>query len=246
MTIAVANEFSQGSFSARGPSRGPARAAVAVPPVAVPPVSVRVRRALSALAVLARDHTRLDQVLVFTQAMNHGRLARVASEIESTPEGAALFAEMPRIDRKHVDFDALRALPDGTLGREYARFLDDNGITPDAFEELPAVGDERIAFMMLRMRQSHDLWHVLTGYSPDVPGEIRLQAFTFAQTNAPSALVLTIFGTVRWTLAMKGHVGEVMRAYRRGKATKWLPTFRWEDHWEMPLDELRAMLTCPA
>ena len=35
-------------------------------------------------------------------------------------------------------------------------------------------------------------------------------------------------------------------AYRRGKATKWLPTFRWEDHWEMPLDELRAKLKCPA
>ena len=124
--------------------------------------------------------------------------------------------------------------------------LDDAGITPDVFEELPRVGDPRIAYMMLRMRQSHDLWHVLTGYSPDVPGEIRLQAFTFAQTNAPSALVLTVFGTVRWTIAMKGHVGEVMCAYWCGKATKWFPTFRWEDHWETPLDELRAMLTCPA
>lgn len=215
------------------------------PPLAVPPLSVRARRAFSALAVLARDHTRLDQVLVFTQAMNHARLARVAAEIESTPEGAALFAEKPRIDRKHVDFDALRRLPDGTLGREYTRFLDDAGITPDVFEELPAVGDERIAFMMLRMRQSHDLWHVLTGYTPDVVGEIRLQAFTFAQTNAPSALVLTLFGTVRWALAKKGHVGEVLRAYRRGRATKWLPTVRWEDHWETPLDELRERLACP-
>lgn len=235
MNAAVANGFSSASLPAPGPA-----------PVSVPPLSVRVRRAFSALAVLARDHTRLDQVLVFTQAMNHARLARVAAEIERTPEGAALFAEKPRIDRKHVDFDALRRLPDGTLGREYTRFLDDAGITPDVFEELPAVGDERIAFMMLRMRQSHDLWHVLTGYTPDVVGEIRLQAFTFAQTSAPSALVLTLFGTVRWTLAKKGHVGEVLRAYRRGKATKWLPTVRWEDHWEMPLDELRERLTCPS
>jgi ubiquinone biosynthesis protein COQ4 len=231
MYAATATEFSRASFSA---------------PISVPPLPVRGRRALSALGVLARDHTRLDQVLVFTQAMNHARLARVAAEIERTPEGAKLFAERPRIDRKHVDFDALRRLPDGTLGREYPRFLDDAGITPDVFEELPAVGDERIAYMMLRMRQSHDLWHVLTGYTPDVPGEIRLQAFTFAQTNAPSALVLTVFGTVRWTLAKKGRVGDVLRAYRRGKATKWLPTFRWEDHWATPLDELRSKLTCPA
>lgn len=235
MSVAASNT----AFSTRGRGRRPAA-------VTVPPVRTRVRRALSALAVLARDHTRLDQVLVFTQAMNHGRLARVAAHIESTPEGAALFATKPRIDRKHVDFDALRRLPDGTLGREYVRFLDDNGITPDVFEDLPAVGDERIAWMMLRMRQTHDLWHVLTGYTADVPGEIRLQAFTFAQTNAPSALVLTVFGTLRWTLAKKGHVGDVVRAYRRGKATKWLPTFRWEDHWARPVEELRAMLACPS
>jgi len=217
-------------------------------PVSVefPSVWTRFREATSALSVLMKDHTRLDQVLVFTKAVNLGRLRRAADRIEELPEGAALFAARPRIDRTHVDFDALRRLPDGTLGREYTRFLDENGITPDVFEELPSVGDERVAFMMLRMRQSHDLWHVLTGYSPDVPGEIRLQAFTFAQTGAPSALFLTVFGTLRWTFAKKGHVGEVVRAFRRGRAAKFLPTFRWEDHWSTPVTELRALLDCPS
>ncbi len=215
-------------------------------PVAFPSIPRRVRTAAKALAVLARDHTRLDQVLVFMQAVNLGRLVRAAERLESIPEGARLVAERPRIDRTHVDFDTLRRLPDGTLGREYARFLDDNGITPDAFEALPSVGDERIAWIMLRMRQTHDLWHVLTGYAPDVPGELRLQAFSYAQTGAPGSLFLTVFGTLRWTLTQKGQLAAVRHAYRRGKATKWLPTFRWEEHWATPLDELRAMLACPA
>lgn len=215
-------------------------------PIALPSLPRRVRDAAGALSVLMRDHTRLDQVLVFMQAVNLGRLVRAAERLEADPDGARLLAERPRIDRTHVDFDALRRLPEGTLGRAYTRFLDDNGITPDAFEALPAGVDERIAWIMLRMRQTHDLWHVLTGYAPDVAGELRLQAFTYAQTGAPGSLMLTVLGTLRWTLRDKGHLAAIRHAYRRGKATKWLPTFRWEEHWATPLSELGAMLGCPA
>jgi ubiquinone biosynthesis protein COQ4 len=212
----------------------------------VPSALSRARSALAAARILARDHTRLDQALVFIEAVNIGKVVRLASKLGDDAEGTRLLSERPRIDRKHVDFDALRALPDGSLGREYTRFLDQNGITPDAFEELPGVGDERIAWIMLRMRQTHDLWHVLTGYAPDVLGEVRLQAFTFAQTGAPSAIALTLFGALRWTFRAEGNYREIVRAYRRGKATRFLPTFRWEDEWATPLEELRARLGCPA
>lgn len=57
------------------------------------------------------------------------------------------------------------------LSGEYVRFLDDNGITPDAFEKLPDTGDDRAAYVMLRMRQTHDLREAFargnrTGYLP--------------------------------------------------------------------------------
>ncbi len=215
-------------------------------PPAIPSVFERAGIALRALAVLARDHGRLDQVLVLTQAVNAGRVARAVEELEATEAGRWLFATRPRIDRTHVDFDALRSLPDGTLGREYTRFLDDNGITPDAFEELPSVGDERAAWVMLRMRQTHDLWHVLTGYAPDVRGELLLQAFTYAQLRAPSALLLVVFGAIRWMKLDGNHLSELRHAYRRGKAASFLPTFRWEEHWTTPVSELRTILACPA
>jgi hypothetical protein len=34
-------------------------------------------------------------------------------------------------------------------------------------------------------------------------------------------------------------------AFARGKRTGFLPTFRWEEHWAMPVTELRALLACP-
>ncbi|MBX3191995.1 MAG: hypothetical protein KF819_33705 [Labilithrix sp.] len=215
------------------------------PAFPIPPFTERLRVALRALASLARDPGRLDQVLVFAQAVNIGALARNITRIEALPEGKALFAARPRIDRTRVDFDALERLPDGTLGREYVRFLNDNGITPDVFEELPDVGDARAAYVILRMRQTHDLWHVLTGYTPDVRGEILLQAFTFAQIGVPSAFLIAAFGSLRWTWGWRGQVAALRTAYARGRRASFLATFRWEDHWHVPVDDLRATLDCP-
>lgn len=215
-------------------------------PPPVPPLFGRVRAAAGALRRLMRDPGRLDQVLVFTQAVNAGVIARAAVRVTQTEAGRRLFAEMPRIDRAHVDFDALRRLPDGTLGREYVRFLDDNGISPEPFEALPDVSDPRAAYIMLRTRQAHDLWHVLTGYAPDVRGEVLLQAFTYAQLRVPSALLLAFLGSLRWLKWNRALLRDIHRAYRRGRATTFLATFRWEDHWETPVCELRKQLHCPA
>jgi ubiquinone biosynthesis protein COQ4 len=210
-----------------------------------PSAAQRARTVVRTLATLARDPGRLDQVLVLAQTVNLPAVARAMDRLEHDQAGQALLAEQPRIDRAHVDLDALRRLPDGTLGREYTRFLDDNGITPDAFESLPDVGDPRAAYVMLRLRQTHDLWHVLTGFAPDVRGEILLQAFTYAQTRAPSALIIAMFGTLRWAFKWPGQGKALRDAFERGQRTGRLATFRWEEHWVTPVSELRALLDCP-
>jgi ubiquinone biosynthesis protein COQ4 len=211
-----------------------------------PNVANRIWTVVAALATLARNPGRLDQVLAFSQAVNARALSRAVEGVMATETGRALLAEQPRIDRAHVDFDALRALPEGTLGREYVRFLDDNAIGPEPFEALPNVGDERIAWMMLRLRQTHDLWHVLTGYTPDVRGEVLLQAFTYAQVELPSSLVLAVFGSLRWIELSAEHLRESRRAWRRGRATKPLAVVRWEEHWATPVTDLRVALACPS
>jgi ubiquinone biosynthesis protein COQ4 len=215
----------------------------------IPPLPARLRTIARSLATLARDPGRLDVVLVLAQTVNLPALGRALERLELDDDGRRLLAERPRIDRTTVDFDALERLPDGTLGREYVRFLRDNGITPEPFEQAPEVGDDRAAYVMLRLRQSHDLWHVITGYAPDVRGEILLQGFTYAQTHAPSALVIAAFGWLRYGLF--GSAGPrlltaLVRAYRRGRAARTFPTFRWEDEWATPVAELRDRLACPA
>jgi len=208
------------------------------------PLPRRLAEAARALADLARDPSRLDRVFDLGVALNAGRIPRILARLEADPETRRLLDEQPSIDSAHVDFDALERLPDGTLGREYVRFLRDNGISPDVFKR-PNVGDDRVAFIMQRIRQTHDLWHVLTGYAPDLRGEILLQAFTYAQLRAPSALAITVLGLVRHGRGQRGFARDVRNAFRRGKAARKLATYRWENRWSAPLEDLRRELRCP-
>ena len=82
------------------------------------------------------------------------------------------------------DLDAMRALPDGTLGREVVRQLDDNGFEPFVVsEDLRPLLDAHT--YIARYVATHDVFHVLTGFDTSLPGEIGVLAFTHAQGFAP-------------------------------------------------------------
>lgn len=49
----------------------------------------------------------------------------------SDPTGRRILREKPRITSTTLDIDKLRSLPDNTLGREYARWLEIEGVSPD-------------------------------------------------------------------------------------------------------------------
>lgn len=153
-------------------------------------------------------------------------------------EGARLLRERPAIDSAHVDLDALRALPASTLGGAYVRALDAQKLDPDLFRPPPGL-PEIPAYITQRMRQVHDLWHVLTGYRTDVPGEIALQAFTWAQTGMASAGLLALVGSARFGGRDPRIVPMAIDGYRRGKRARFLATIRLEDHFARDLDALR-------
>lgn len=204
-------------------------------------------RALIALRKIVANPEDTAQVLVFTSLANSGRstAARV-SRFFDDPAGQKLYDEHRAIDSHTVDLDALAALPEGTLGRAYAKFLRSRGLTPDVFDGAPAgVLDPRLSYVIQRMRQTHDLWHVVTGCETDPAGEIALQAFTFAQVRAPGNALLALAGVVRGARQKPGIVRDVIALYRRGARAERLPSFPWEDHWATPLSEVRAMLGLP-
>jgi ubiquinone biosynthesis protein COQ4 len=206
----------------------------------------RWRRGLRALATVVADPEQTDQVLVFSAYVNGGGSPERVQRFYDSPAGQRLYAEHRTIDSHTVDLDQLAHLPEGTLGHAYAQFLQSRGFTPDTFEGAPAgITDPHASYVVQRIRQTHDLWHVVTGQATDPASEVALQAFTYAQVGAPSSLILAIVGTLRALREKPGIVRDVIGMYRTGRHAEKLAAFPWEDHWTTPLADVREMLGLP-
>jgi len=207
----------------------------------------RYARAGRALRKILAQPEDTDQVLVFLGLLNHGpQIEARVRRFLSHPGGQKLYDERRAIDSRTVDLDALGALPEGTLGHAYATFLRSRGLTPQTFDgPPPGITDPRQSYMIQRMRQTHDLWHVVTACDTDPAGEVALQAFTYAQVGAPGNAVLAVAGLLRGIGRDPGIVGDTLRMYRLGRRARLLAVFDWETHWATPLAEVRAMLGLP-
>jgi ubiquinone biosynthesis protein COQ4 len=199
----------------------------------------RAQLALRAGIALALNTQDTQQVFYLAIAVDRETLPVVAARLAADPSGRELMRERAAIDTKHVDFAALRALPADTLGGAYARALDAQGLSPDIFQRPPGLPDD-LAYTAQRARQTHDLWHVLTGLETDIPGEVALQAFTHAQLGQNFSKLIVGFGLAFFGLRYPRMWKMVREARKAGAQAKFLLAVRWEDWWSVPLSEVRA------
>jgi ubiquinone biosynthesis protein COQ4 len=193
-----------------------------------------------------------DTALVFRiiRALSGNSFERLFQRVLADPTGAVVLNEKREILPVLQNRDRLRELPAGTLGREYARFLDREGISAeglvDASEEHmddQVFLDERARCLSNRLRDTHDLWHVVTGYQRDLFGEHALLAFSYAQTRNPGIGFIVVMAAIRrWREGVKDVIPLAWEGYRRGSRAAFFVAADWEGMLEMPLDEVRRML----
>jgi ubiquinone biosynthesis protein COQ4 len=58
-------------------------------------------------------------------------ISRLRDAMLSDPTGRRILKDRPRISSKTLEMEVLRELPEGTVGREYAAWLDKEGVSPD-------------------------------------------------------------------------------------------------------------------
>ena len=146
------------------------------------------------------------------------------------------------------DVAYLETLPEGTLGREFARYLTDNQLDANllresAFIEAHRARGEDVGYLAERGFQLHDLFHVLTGYDTTPLGEVRVVSFTVAQTPAPYPAMIIASRPLQTVLYKPELLPVLMDAitegWALGRRAKPLMNVPWEEYWEQPLSELR-------
>jgi ubiquinone biosynthesis protein COQ4 len=202
---------------------------------------IRLARALSSAVRLVRDPSRLDEVFQMADSLVDPKvLQAMAAAVAEDPAGALALDERPRIGR--LDLDAFRGLPAGTLGRAFAEHMDTAGLDPAALPRLPA--DDPLTFLRAHLYETHDVWHVVTGFETDVAGELGLQAFYVAQVPGKLAPALVAGGLLNAVLYQwdqrDARMRAIVRGWLLGKRAKPLFGARWAEMWSVPLTEVRA------
>ncbi|MEQ9324603.1 MAG: Coq4 family protein [Polyangiaceae bacterium] len=200
-------------------------------------------RVAQAVVRVMRDSEQTSEIHVTEEITGRARFREIRRQLFDTEEGRDLLRDRPELCSSAVDFDVLRALPEGTLGGAYVRHLDENGLSADYQAAVTRYVDEpEMAYLMRRFRQTHDVWHALTELGTQGHEEVIIHAFSWGQLRLPVSAMVVFFGTLKHIIgeARWGALRHALReAYEHGRdAAPLLPVY-WERYWEEPLDDVR-------
>jgi ubiquinone biosynthesis protein COQ4 len=172
---------------------------------------------------------------------------RLFRRFRRSPTGRRILREKRTLIDFIGDTDKLRAMPPGSVGRALADFYSTEQLSAQALVAASEAGlgdgaarqvdDDRLLFSA-RLRDLHDVFHVMTGYGRDLYGEAAVLAFTLAQTRNPGIGFIIL--TILYRAGIRSEVGRLIRqGFRRGLRSQWLVDLDWEALLPQPIERLR-------
>jgi ubiquinone biosynthesis protein COQ4 len=206
------------------------------------------RRAFTALATLLRDPDDLPQVFTVIESLSGPTHDHLLRRLRATATGAELLRTRPEIAPLLEDRAALARLPEGSLGRAYLAFMESEGISAAGIiaasregRTTTIEGASELEYLQRRMRDTHDLWHAVTGYSGDILGEAALLGFILAQTGNPGVGLIYGAALVK-SREQRGAQRLIVEGFRRGRRAASFVEVAWETQLARPVNEVRLEL----
>jgi ubiquinone biosynthesis protein COQ4 len=208
------------------------------------------RTAFDAIRKLMANGDDTTQVFRIMRALNVGNAPMNYARFLGTEEGGRMAYERIELARILSQPGYAAQFAPGTVGAAYGHFLEATGYSADGLAEVSRINREEdmlhpYAWFGRRVRDTHDIWHVLTGYKADESlGEAALVAFSYAQVGGlgwafiGGAAALKSLRVTGNSLFLKA----VWEGYRRGRKAKWIPAEDYEKLLHEPLDSARTRL----
>lgn len=216
-----------------------------------PPTPVEIGKALRALLALRRNPQDTRQVFLLTEALKGRSPFALLHRFRNDPQGAERLRERRSLLDTLRQSDWLRSLPEGSFGRVYHDFLAEENLSAQGLVDIsmsagtatPDDGSDR-HYIGRRLRDMHDLFHVLCGYGRDELGEVCVLAFSYPHQYTRGFAVIALLGafTLQRRLKVRGVLGAAWQAWRQGRVATWLPAQPLESLLARDLGELRREL----
>jgi ubiquinone biosynthesis protein COQ4 len=154
-----------------------------------PPLRLRPIKALGHFQKLIADKEDTEQVFHMTDCLPSAGYDRVLRGFCESHEGQMRMAQEAYLPDLLDDHDRLLALPAGSVAHAYVAFMRAEGLSAAGLvAESEKAGrpryNDQAQWFHDRLRDTHDLVHVLTGYGRDPLGEQCALGFSYGQYRA--------------------------------------------------------------
>lgn len=211
-------------------------------------------KALYHFKIVLKDKEQTDQIVAVVDALPWRGVGEAASAFLATERGRAIFQAEPSLPDFLDDHSALRKAPKGSFGHAYCDFMEREGLTAAGMVQATSarLSDQPfadgVAWYIDRLRDFHDILHIVTGYGRDLLGEQCIFAFMYHQRPSPGHLALAWAGTLMMKAKMKTRapiLRALLEARRNGKACPRIVELPIKELFAMPLTAVREKLNVP-
>lgn len=175
-------------------------------------------------------------------------MQRCLTKVQNEPASAKALEE--RYMGEEYDLEKMLEMPPHSLGWTYAKIMNALGYDPNFYRLREIESD--VDYITNRVRKTHDLHHVLTGFSFDDYGEIGVISVTVGQiAYAPFTLMALLGSLLSYVTDAKSPGIDSQLEYnfdtasagiQMARQAKPLFPIKWEENLDRPLDELRREL----
>lgn len=217
-----------------------------------PQLKLRPAKAMHHFRELLKNKENTEEVFYIFEALPWRDLRKAGERFLTSERGMDVRVKEPFLPTILDDHAALRRMPEGSLAHAYCDFMEKEGLTAQGLVEefnrfaadKPKYNDQ-FQWYMNRMRDVHDMLHVLTGYGRDALGEACVLAFTYSQQPSPAHLFIGYMAGLNIGKQVKSSA-PVLRAIREaqglGKACPRVAELAITELLPLPLQEVRRRL----